>query len=132
MFSAAFSAAFRRGYIGPMAAQQALMLGAGAVLSGAALLVDRRVLIGPAGKIYAFASAESAQKWASHTAAAGLRQQIVIDGLSAPERAEWVAKKRAKLETVAARLVKAAAKQSDQGKQAALIAESDYCLDKWA
>lgn len=135
MFSSAFSSAFAGrsvGCIGPMMAQAALVGGAAWRLVGHSVVIGSRVLIGPAGKTYDFASEASAQKWASHTAAAGLRQQIVIDGLSAPERAKWVAKKRAKLETVAARLVKAAARQSSPCKQAALIEESDYCLSKWA
>lgn len=131
MFSSAFSLAFRSGYIGPMRAQAALIGGAAWLRRGAAVLIGGKVLIGPAGKTYAFASEDSAARWVSHTAAAGARQQTVIDGLGAVERAKWITAKRAKLAMVAGRLVKAAEKQQDAKKHAALIAESDYCLAKW-
>lgn len=134
MFSAALSSAFAgrsAGCIGPMMAQAALVDGAAWRLVGHSAVIGSRVLIGPAGKTYAFSSPESAAKWASHTAAAGTRQQTVIDGLGAVERAKWITSKRAKLQILAGRLVKAAEKEPDAKKRAALIAESDYCLAKW-
>lgn len=134
MFSAAFSSAFsrsRRSYIGPLSAQAALVGGAVWRVSGSRLVIAGKVLIGPAGKVYAFASAATAARWAENAAGAGQREAQIIAGMDAAKRAAWVEKKRGKLATVAGRLVAAAAKQSDEAKRAALLADSDYCLAKW-
>lgn len=137
-FSAAFSSRFAKrgglvvaGYIGPMSAQAALVGGAVWRVSGSRLVIAGKVLIGPAGKVYAFASAATAARWAENAAGAGQREAQIIAGMDAAKRAAWVEKKRGKLATVAGRLVAAAAKQSDEAKRAALLAESDYCLAKW-
>jgi hypothetical protein len=138
MFSSAFSSAFVRPavesgeFIGPMSAQAALVDGAAVVLSGAGLLIGGKKLIGPAGKVFAFKSAESAAVWVANAAAAGLREQDLIAHIDPVTAAEWKVKKRKKLAVIAGRLVDAAARQSDVAKRAALLAESDYCLSKWA
>lgn len=134
IFSLAFSSAFSGvlpGCIGPMSAQAALVGGAVWRVSGSRLIVAGKVLIGPAGKVYAFASAATAARWAENAAGAGVREAQIIAGMDAAKRAAWVEKKRGKLATVAGRLVAAAAKQADAAKRAALLAESDYCLAKW-
>lgn len=134
MFSSAFSSSFDRplaGYIGPMSAQAALVAGEPWRVSVSGLIVARRLLIGPAGKVYAFASAATAARWAENAAGAGLREAQIIAGMDADRAAAWVEKKRGRLAVVAGRLVAAAAKQSDAAKRAALLAESDYCLAKW-
>lgn len=133
MFSLAFSSAFRRrGYIGPMRAQAALAAGAAWSVSGSRLVVDGFVLIGPAGKVFAFASADTARRWAENAAGAAQREAAIIASIDAGRAAEWKARKRAKLEIIAGRVVAAAGRLSDAGKRAALLAESDYCLSKWA
>ena len=112
-FALAFSAAFRwrpLGYIGPLSAQAALMGGAGWRLYGSGLAVDDLLLIGPAGKVYAFASKSTATRWAENAAGAGPREAQILASLT-PERA--------------------AARSSSEAVRAALIAESDYCLGKW-
>lgn len=134
MFSSAFSSSFARpldGYIGPMSAQAALVAGESWRVMGSGLVVARRLLIGPGGKVYAFASAATAARWAENAAGAGLREAQIIAGMDVAKRAAWVEKKRGKLAVVAGRLVAAAAKQSDAAKRAALLDESDYCLAKW-
>lgn len=135
MFSASFSSAFSRAvkkYIAPMMAQAALGEGAAWGLVGGVLMIEGAVLIGPAGKIYSFASPESAGRWVEHTRAAGIRQQTVVASMSAEIAESWKEKKRERLAVVADRLVAAAAKQGDAARRAALVAESDYCLIKWA
>ncbi len=135
MFSAAFSSAFAGrsvGCIGPMMAQAALVDGAAWRLVGHSAVIGSRVLIGPAGKTYAFASAESAARWIENTRGVGVRERALIDSLPVGVVAGWREKKRAKLAIIAARLVDAAARQHDEAKRAALLAESDYCLAKWA
>lgn len=133
MFSSAFSSAFGHavGCIGPMLAQLALTDGAAWSMRGAALVVDGKLLIGPAGKVYAFASAGTAARWAINAKGAGEREAVIIAGLDVDLREAWKARKRAKLAVIAGRLADAAAKQTDAEKRAALIAESDYCLSKW-
>lgn len=135
MFSSAFSSAFAGGvqqYIGPMMAQRLLTDGAAWAVSGSGLTVAGKLLIGPAGKVYAFASADTAARWASNAKGAGEREAVIIAGLDADLAAAWKARKRAKLAVIAGRLADAAARQADGAKRAALIAESDYCLTKWA
>jgi hypothetical protein len=135
MFSSAFASAFVRpvgGYIGPMRAQAALMAGAWYRVQGSALLIEGARLVGPAGKVYAFASEATAEKWAENAAGAGQREAAIIAGLDADAAAAWKARKRAKLAVIAGRLVDAAARQHDAAKRAALLAESDLCLSKWA
>lgn len=138
-FSSAFAsnfagvgAAVSVGFVGPMRAQAALVNGAAWARVGGGLVVGGRVLIGPAGKVYAFASAETAARWANNAKGAGEREAVIIAGLDPDLAAAWKARKRAKLAVIAGRLADAAAKQADAEKRAALIAESDYCLTKWA
>lgn len=134
MFSASFSSAFAGrsvGYIGPMQAQAALVAGLQARALGAALVIDNKILIGPAGKKYAFASPESMAVWLDNARGAGQREAQIIAALDAQKAAAWKARKREKLAVIAARLVVAATKQSNSAKRRALLAESDYCLSKW-
>lgn len=134
MFSSAFSSAFVRpavGCVGPMLAQLALTDGAAWSVVGSSLVVAGKLLIGPAGKVYAFASADTAARWANNAKGAGEREAVIIAGLDADLREAWKERKRAKLAVIAGRLADAAAKQADAEKRAALIAESDYCLSKW-
>ena len=137
MFSSAFSGAFAgrgvpvAGYIAPCMAQAALAAGASWSVSGSALVVAGKRLIGPAGKIYSFVSVETAEKWAINAGVIGLRESQLMATLDPVTAAAWKAKKRLKLAVVASRLVAAAAKQMDSAKRAALVAESDYCLSKW-
>lgn len=137
-FAGSFSSAFAgRGavvglaYIGPMVAQRELVDGASVVLSRAGLLIGGRLLIGPAGKVYAFKSAESASLWVENARNIGLREADLITRIAAAAAGAWKEKKRAKLAVIAGRVVDAAARQHDEKKRAALLAEADYCLSKW-
>lgn len=118
-------------YIGPMVAQRALVDGASVVLSRAGLLIGGRLLIGPAGKVYAFKSAESAALWVDNARNIGLREADLIPRIAAAAAGAWKEKKRAKLAVIAGRVVDAAARQRDEKKREALLAEADYCLAKW-
>lgn len=137
-FSSAFSSPFAgvvgdysAGYIGPMKAQAALVAGAGWMVSGSRLIVGGKVLIGPAGKVFAFGSPESAARWVANAVRVGQSEANLRGSLDAAALASWAAKKREKLAVIAGRVVAAAAKQGDEAKRAALLAESDYCLSKW-
>lgn len=136
MFSASFSSAFAGvvsvRYIGPAMAQAALAAGAAWAARGSALLIDGAVLIGPAGKVYAFKSDDTRAAWAQNAAAVVIREAAIIAALPAEAAAVWKLKKRAKLAVVAGRLVTAAARQGDAAKRAALLADSGFLLDKWA
>lgn len=138
MFSSAFSSAFAKGpaeaggYIGPCMAQAALAGGAAWYVSGSALVIDGKRLIGPAGKVYAFASAATAEKWALSAALVPVREAQIIASIPQATAEAWKAAKRTRLEVVAARVVSAAAKTDDADKRAALIAEAGYLLGKWA
>jgi hypothetical protein len=137
MFSGAFASSFagvvgvEGGFIGPMRAQAVLADGAAWLVAGSGLLVNGLILIGPAGKVFAFASPETAVRWVDNAKAVGQREAALRASLPADVLAGWAAKKREKLAVIAGRLVSAAAKQSDEAKRAALLAESDYCLTKW-
>lgn len=134
MFSGAFSRAFAGGkveYIGPMMAQAAIVGGAPWSVSGSGLVVGGKRLIGPAGKVFAFASLETAGRWVESARNIGAREAALRVSLPAAALASWAAKKREKLAVIAGRVVAAAAKQGDEAKRAALLAESDYCLSKW-
>lgn len=136
-FSSAFASCFAGlglaagGYIAPMMAQAALVGGAAWVVSGSGLIVDGRWLIGPAGKLFDFASRDSAARWVENAKGIGAREAVMRATLPGPALASWAVKKREKLAVIAARVVAAAAKQGDEAKRAALLAESDYCLTKW-
>lgn len=137
MFSSAFSSPFAgvvgdySGYIGTMRAQAALVAGAGWSVSGSRLIVGGKVLIGPAGKVFAFGSPENAARWVANAVRVGKVEANLRGSLDAAALASWSAKKREKLAVIAGRVVEAAAKQGDEAKRAALLAESDYCLTKW-
>lgn len=133
-FSSNFSgrgAVVSAGFIGPMRAQAALVNGAASVRAGSGLMIGGALLIGPAGKVFAFASAETAARWADNAKGAGEREALIISSLAPEAAAAWKARKREKLAVIAGRLLEAAARQHDAEKRAALVAESDYCLSKW-
>lgn len=134
MFAASFSNAFQRpvlGCIGPMMAQAALANGAAWRMRGNGAVIGALLLIGPAGKTYAFASPASAALWVENARNIGIREQSLIAEIAAAAAAAWKIKKREKLAVIAGRLVDAAARQADDQKRVALLAESDYCLSKW-
>lgn len=138
-FASAFAACFAGrgavgsgGYIGPVMAQAALAGGAAWSVSGSALVVGGARLIGPAGKVFAFASPLTAQKWAINAGVVGRREAELLASIDPGVAENWRAGKRARLAVIAARLIDAAARQADAEKRAALVAESTYCLSKWA
>lgn len=133
-FSSAFSPAFfvAGQYIGPMAAQVAIAAGWPVVVGGGSLSIGGRVLVGPGGKVYAFASEENALKWAEVAGSREAYQAGAVANMSEAARAAWVEKKRARLYEVARRVTLAAARQSDAAIRAALLREVDLCLSKWA
>ena len=88
-------------------------------------------MIGPAGKVFAFGSPENAGRWVANAVRVGQVEANLRGSLDAAALASWSAKKREKLAVIAGRVVAAAAKQGDEAKRAALLAESDYCLTKW-
>jgi hypothetical protein len=118
------------GFIGPMRAQAVLTDGGAWSVLGSGLVVGGALLIGPAGKVFAFVSSESAARWVDNAKNIGVRERALTLEIAAAV-ASWRAKKREKLAVIAGRLVDAAARQHDEAKRAALLAESDYCLAKW-
>lgn len=134
MFSSAFSSAFAGGvqqYIGPMMAQRLLTDGAAWAVSGSGLTVAGKVLIGPAGKTFAFAAPGNAALWVENARNIGTRERATIAAIDPAAAIIWKARKREKLAVIAGRVIEAAARQHDAAKRAALIAEADYCLTKW-
>lgn len=119
------------GYIGPVMAQLALVRGAAAVFAGGALSIGGAVLVGPAGKVFNFSAAGSADYWVAINRARGVREVELLAGLDAAGAAVWLEKKRAALAVVAVSVVNAAARCNHQGIAAALVAESSWCLSKW-
>lgn len=119
------------GYIGPVSAALALARGEAHEYHDGELRVGGRVLIGPAGKVYAFQSPGSAARWVELNRGRPLKEWALIAGL-VPGSAEVAkSRKRAALTAIAARVVAAAGRCKDAGRAAGLIAESDWCLRKW-
>lgn len=114
-----------------MKAQAGLVAGAHWVYDDGRLIVGGKVLIGPAGKVFAFGSPENAARWVENARNIGAREAALRATLPIPAIAAWAVKKREKLAVIAGRVVAAAAKQGDEAKRAALLEESDYCLSKW-
>ena len=139
-FAGAFAGAFAgvgavapvAGYICPMTAQAALAGGAGWSLAGHGVRIGGALLIGQAGKVFAFVSPESAAAGVEGARAVGLREAALIASIDPATAAGWKVKKRAKLAVIAAHVVNAAARQADAARRAALLAEADFALSKWA
>lgn len=136
MFSGAFSGAFAKFRapvvcVAPMRAQAALVAGAAWSVEGSRLFIGGALLIGPAGKVFAFRSAETAARWVDNASNIGAREVELIAAIAPEAAALWKAKKRVKLAVIAGRLVEAAGRTHDTAKRAALLADSDYALSKW-
>lgn len=134
MFASSFAAVFagiEQRYICPVMAQAALVGGIGWQMEGDGLAVGGRRLIGPAGKVFAFASPATAARWIESTRYIGERERDLIAAIDPVPAALWKARKREKLAVIAARVIGAAARTADDAKRAALIAEADFLLNKW-
>ena len=102
-------------------------------LSGlVALLAVASLLIGPAGKSFVFASPETAARWVENARVVGQAERALMATIAPETAAGWKAKKRDKLAVIAGRVVNAAARQADELRRAALLAEADFALTKWA
>jgi hypothetical protein len=115
-----------------MRAQAALVAGAQWYVDGSRMFIDGALLIGPAGKVFCFSSPETAARWVDNARNIGTREALLIQAIAPEASAIWKAKKRVKLAVIAGRLVEAAGRCHDAGKRAALLADSDYALNKWA
>ena len=134
-FSWSFSSAFANGlgvYVCPMMAQAALADGAAWGMVGDGVQIGGALLIGPAGKLFAFASPETAARWVENARVVGLAERALMATIEPATAAAWKAKKREKLAIIAGRVVNAAARQADALRRAALLAEADFALAKWA
>lgn len=120
------------GYIGPVMAQLALLRGAAAVYDAGGLLIGGARLIGPAGKVFAFSSQGAADLWAAINKARGLREVELMAALDVDKAAVYRGRKAAALEKIGAAVVNAAGRMADAARRAALLAESSWCLVKWA
>lgn len=94
--------------------------------------IDGRGMVGPAGKVYAFASLESAESWRVIAESRARREMELACAMDAGRRAAWLAKKRARLASDAARRIDRAAQIVDGGIKAAVIADAGFALSKWA
>ena len=119
------------GYIGPVSAQLDLLRGASAVYQNGALKIGGKILIGPAGKVFAFSTKSAADLWAAINTKRAERDLELMAGLPADASAVYRARKKAALDTVGVQVVAASARCADQSRAAALIAESDWCFAKW-
>jgi len=121
------------GYICPLLGQLALLRGEVAEYDAAAgcLRIGGRVLIGTAGKVFAFGSKASADMWAVVNAAKGTKEAALLADLPAASLASLKAKKGAAMAARAAAVTNNAARQADAQKAAAMAAEADFYLTKW-
>ena len=119
------------GFIGPVSAAVALARGDTAEFSADGLRVGGALLIGPAGKVYAFQSAATAARWVELNRGRPGREWALIAGLDAQRSAVAKERKAATLAAIAGQVVSAAGRCGDPARAAALIAESNFCLNKW-
>lgn len=140
MFAGGFSCAFAvplgaAGHVGPVSAQRMLLRGFPVEIGGAAgahwVRLGARKLIGPAGKVFAFGSSGSANVWLSINEQLAAREVSISAEMPAMARALWYAKKRVQMVRIAGAVVDAAARCKSPEIAAALIAESNFCLEKW-
>lgn len=119
-------------YVAPMCAALDLLRGAAARYDAGTkkLTIGGRVLIGYAGKVFAFNAQSSADYWIAIARQRALREIELYAAMPVGCRSAFAAGKKSALEILAARLVKAAEKISD-ARRGALLAESDFCLIKW-
>lgn len=148
MFASAFSSAFSGGVglplewacvalpdgkVGTLLAQVGLLRGESATRAeDGRLVIGERDLVGPAGKVYSFASPESAAIWAGIVEDRGRRELALSREMSLTARAAWLARKRRQLEFDAAHRVERAQRIADADIRGALIADSTFALIKWA
>lgn len=119
------------GYVGPLMGQMFLAVGHGAVFDGVVLRIGGAVLIGAAGKVFAFSSRGSAGMWAAISRARAVREVELSQAMEPEKRAAWLAVKREKLAKEAKNRINAAARAVDPAIAAALIADADFALAKW-
>ena len=136
MFAAVFSSSFVRAsgggvYILPMLAQEALFAGEAWQFEAGRLLIGGKVLIGLSGSPYRFASAQTAETWCGAGARVIEAERATVERLSESVRGTWIERKRVKLEARAEAVLSRAAKQADEAKRAALVAEAVWCQTKW-
>jgi hypothetical protein len=120
------------GYIGPLMAQALLACGAGGMFDAGRQLIGNSVLVGAAGKVFAFSSFGAANSWVMISTARAVREVELAQTMTPEARAVWLAGKRAALEKAARNRINAAARVSDPLIAAALIADADFALSKWA
>lgn len=140
MFAGGFSGAFAAplgaaGHVGPVSAQRMLLRGFPVEIGGDSgahwVRVGSRKLVGPAGKVYAFRSADSAAVWLSINAQLAARELSISETMPEVARALWYAKKRVQMVRIAGAVIDAAARCKSPEIAAALVAESNFCFGKW-
>lgn len=119
------------GYVGPLMGQMFLAVGHGAYIEGSSLKIGGAVLIGAAGKVFAFSSFGAANSWMMISQARAISEVELAQSMTPEARAAWLLKKREALEKAARNRINAAARVSDAGIKAALIADADFALAKW-
>lgn len=119
------------GYIGPVSAQLDLLRGAVVAYENGTLKIGGKILIGPAGKVFAFSTKSAADLWEAINTKRAERDLELMAGLPADASAVYRARKKAALDTVGVMVVAASARCADQSRAAALIAESNWCFAKW-
>lgn len=152
-FSAAFAGAFALGtaavaralpaawaamgdpveYVGPLRAQVFAARGKPKARGNDGMVtIAGAVLVSTAGKPYVFSSPASFEMWASIAAARVLREVELAEAMTPEARAVWLVVKREKLAKEARNRINAAARMADPAIAAALIADADFALEKWA
>lgn len=119
--------------VGPLMAQ--VMLAANTVRrrnADGSAAVHEAVLVSAAGKPFVFSSPGSFEMWASIAAARVLREVELAEAMTPEARAVWLVVKREKLAKEARNRINAAARMADPAIAAALIADADFALEKWA
>lgn len=122
------------GYIGPLLGQLAMARGEVAAYSLAdkTLSIGGRVLIGTAGKVFAFGAQSAADMWVSVNKARVQKELEVIAALPVASLAAWRAAKMEKMQARAVAITANAAKMADSAKRAALAAEAGFYSTKWS
>lgn len=122
------------GYICPLLGQVALAQGEAVAYDAATkrLSIGGRVLIGTAGKVFAFATKAAADMWESINRARVARELELLAGLTAGAVVAFKAGRLAAMQARAERITANAAKTADPQKRAALTAEAGFYSTKWS
>lgn len=119
------------GYVCPQVARLALLRGAAWSCDGGALVIGGARLMGEAGGDFGFSTAATGARWVQIQGEREGADLSLAAELAGADLTAWKAAKAKTLADYARRVIDRAANMADPDKRAAMVAESEWCLNKW-